>query len=563
MDSQDVDDPMLTRVSTLSNLLLTSYGSLLSSGRVSGSVDEALAESTKAHAATFALRTATLELLGMCSSLRTEAALAEVSQGSALSRGVWVDVDAAKVSHWLHPQPPVSALTFAAFKDFEQCQSATVVVDGGSRPTLFIKRASVAWLRASGGTEKTPEAWAVSTTSFATEVAFFKALQQQQQLQGASSSGSPITTHWEGLQRAGAPCVQCVHAEEEAGGVFTTVLHHLSPQSFCEVGRCGRGRAESVLGWLGAFHAYWWGRPPKLGPCSNSHQHPQPGGWWRAHTRPNLDYAATIPPTFASHCTALPAFQPLNTPRNHALIKALARHARRLHGEAAALPPITLLHGDVKTSNAFFPKQRDGEGGEGGEGGGEGEEGGGGGHEKSASAGSGLSSSSPPPTLFDFQWCGVGSSGLGDVAYFLAGGVEGQEVMRPGGVEHFLGVYRRALVGGLEARGLLGGSGGSGGAGSKAGSAASASASATTAMDTTSTSTSPEAISNAFDMELVLYYSTALPYLLTGLTPGVMERNRAKYGWLTHEQEEPVLAWLTGRVLKVLDGWEREGRLPM
>jgi len=113
------------------------------------------------------------------------------------------------------------------------------------------------------------------------------------------------------------------------------------------------------------------------------------------------------------------------------------------------------------------------------------------------------------------------------VAYFLVGGVEKQDILTPGSIDGFLTVYRSALLKGLAARGLDVGVKGS-----------------------------PECIREDFERELVLYFSTALPCLLSGLTPEKLAKNKEKYGWLTHEQEESVLQWLTQYVLRILERWD-------
>jgi hypothetical protein len=242
----------------------------------------------------------------------------------------------------------------------------------------------------------------------------------------------------------------------------------------------------AVLQWLAAFHGYWWGRPLQ-GLF-------QPGGWWRKELKPTVDFAQ-LPNVFASHMAAFPALATtLDTPDNRALMQALPGLCQALHDGEARAPHITLIHGDVKASNVFFPLPA----------------------APTAPAG--------PPVFFDFQWVGSASSGLADVAYFIAGGVEPGEVLG-GGCTALLRAYHAALCGALGARGIRAGE---------------------------EPLASWESCVAAFERELVIYYSVAAPYLLAGLTPRGMEENRTKYGWLQHEMNETMLWWLTSSVLAAL-----------
>jgi hypothetical protein len=135
---------------------------------------------------------------------------------------------------------------------------------------------------------------------------------------------------------------------------------------------------------------------------------------------------------------------------------------------------------------------------------------------------------------FDFQWCGSAATGMADVAYFLCGGVEPGEVLEAG-CEALLRVYHEALSSALRARGL--------------------------AAEAAPAAAGWEATLQAFDRELVTYYTVAAPYLLAGLTPAALPGNRKRYGWLTHEQEEAALWWLTSAVLEALKKWEAAGRV--
>ena len=55
----------------------------------------------------------------------------------------------------------------------------------------------------------------------------------------------------------------------------------------------------------------------------------------------------------------------------------------------------------------------------------------------------------------------------------------------------------------------------------------------------------------AYDAETVDYVTTALPYLLSDLTPSSMRANEAKLGWLTHEYDAASLRRLVERALEL------------
>jgi len=49
-------------------------------------------------------------------------------------------------------------------------------------------------------------------------------------------------------------------------------------------------------------------------------------------------------------------------------------------------------------------------------------------------------------------------------------------------------------------------------------------------------------------LEVLDYGKTALPYLLAGITPAKAAENASRYGWLTHESDPRVMAWMCERV---------------
>lgn len=50
-------------------------------------------------------------------------------------------------------------------------------------------------------------------------------------------------------------------------------------------------------------------------------------------------------------------------------------------------------------------------------------------------------------------------------------------------------------------------------------------------------------------LETLAYFITALPQLLDGLTPELCVENDGKFGWLTHEMDARVVAWMCRRAL--------------
>ena len=498
-------------VDRLFTMLLSSYSSLLMSGHsYMHNSAEAGVEAARSSVASSALHTAVAGLLGQCSALRMQSCMYEgLGEGEAVLQqaqqaqqlDVWAGITPAYLTSLL--PAAVSAVTLSHSRTLEQSCTCVALVswEEGGAPLpaampalprhLFLKRASPSLLARAGGSaqqQHSAASLALHEQSFRNEQALQRAL--------AGEGGR----HHAALCAAGAPVPRCLAVAEEQG-VFTSIVEHLEarPQhpsaAYQEVAVCDRAHAHAVLRWLAAFHAYWWGRPPPPG----LHH---PGGWWRRACKPEVDFGA-IPRVFEGHCAAFASMgATLDTPGHRRLMQALPGQCEAMHARAASAQPNTLLHGDVKTSNAFFAKAR-------------------------GKAGSGAAA--PPnapgvPTLFDFQWCGSAGDGLADVAYFVAGGVAAGEVLQGGWLE-LLRVYHQALLQGLAARGVqLEGLPVAGWEGCRA----------------------------AFERELVVYYTLAAPYLLDGLTPGAMEGNRRKYGWLTHEMEEPMLWWLTSTVLEAL-----------
>jgi hypothetical protein len=395
---------------------------------------------------------------------------------------VFSDVGVAQARAWLR-DPALTTASVERERRLEQSVVAELVcahADGASL-RCFLKRSCEAWVPGSGA-------------SFAAEAAFLSAL------------GAGECTVWAALRDGGAPTPRPLHAEVRFDGVVTLAMELLDPDAFAEVGAPGgaagaalgapRAEAAALLAWLARFHAFWFDKPVPPGVVARG------GGWWKRRAA-GAEAGARLSGVFAAHARAFPSLAALATPRAAALMAALGRALPALREAADATPHRTLLHGDAKTSNCFFPV-----------------------------AGGG------PPVVFDFQWVGGAASGAADLAYFLCGGARCVALGGAGGdaacdalLADYWDEFQRAL------------SGAEGGARGVA------------------PPLTWEALREDFEEELVFYYAAASPALLDPLTPDMMALNRERYGWLLHEQFEGALWWLTRRVLRVLEAWAHAGRI--
>ena len=54
------------------------------------------------------------------------------------------------------------------------------------------------------------------------------------------------------------------------------------------------------------------------------------------------------------------------------------------------------------------------------------------------------------------------------------------------------------------------------------------------------------------DLEFLAYFITALPQLMHGLDVETCRGNEGKYGWLTHEMDPCVVAWMCSKALRIV-----------
>jgi hypothetical protein len=107
--------------------------------------------------------------------------------------------------------------------------------------------------------------------------------------------------------------------------------------------------------------------------------------------------------------------------------------------------------------------------------------------------------------FIDFQWTGPARSGVGDVIYFLVGGVDNDTLAC---YDEMLDVYYTELIKCLDG-----------------------------------VEYTREEFMKDCAFEYLDYFKTAIPQLHKGLCPELCKENASKYGWLTHEFDEEAVAW--------------------
>lgn len=424
----------------------------------------------------------------------------------------------------------VASVDIINARELEQSNVATLAVTiepenaaESSILLLLLKRTSIAWLQRRF--DKSTEKWAINLQSFQNELHFYA----HADAGALSAAGCTVPrVFFTQVAHADAPTAATCTAEAAVGGrlrgdsddnpsfgdIFTAIVEYLPVgDSFCEHRNYDLQQTMQALAWAAAFHAATWRQHGYAAAAPSSIDNVvdaafpdvlaaglfRPGAWWRKELRPTVKYHA-LPHVFRFHCEHLPAYADvgLGTDDDHALMSLLARHSDTVHGWARDGRPTCLVHGDFKTSNIFFPAP---------------------GHADKRQL-----------TVIDFQWTGLARSGLCDVAYLLCGGVHhdvfttSEEAL----LRHYHQHFAQCLADrGVDAQAIP----------------------------------SLEQVCEWYEEELVVYYSTAMPYLLADLTPSLCVENSQKYGWLTHEYDERVTAWMSKRVVGILARWRDSGKL--
>jgi hypothetical protein len=271
------------------------------------------------------------------------------------------------------------------------------------------------------------------------------------------------------------------------------------------------------------------------------------GGWWRKSLRPTVDFNK-IPPAFERLRTQFP--HEFNHPRFEncqKLVQKIAEFSktdRFLHLSGSAT---TFILGDVKPTNFFFIKN------------------------------------SMQVSMIDFQWVGPASTGAADVVYLLFGGTQfpnGQSFSNVTGVTSSLSSSSSSSIAitttTTTTATITASSPGSNNSSTTTPSSSSHDESNTIIdmnmfFESCSSivrqakifyleklSSHPwEVDENEFeadwDLQLLDYWSTALPYLLSEITPKIAKKNTLKYGYLAYEEQPRVLAYFAFEALNAMD----------
>lgn len=289
--------------------------------------------------------------------------------------------------------------------------------------------------------------------------------------------------------------------------VYTTICEQLPFEKYTEYRHFDYDQTLSVLQWCAKLHALFHIDIPSSSSSESSLSYTKQlqnglfsaGGWWRKELRPSVKYG-TLYHVFEQHCKDLPSYKrtekyALDTVENHEFVRNLSHdnYIQEIHNSSVHDHPIrTIVHGDLKPSNIFFTKDKP----------------------------------QPIVKVIDWQWTGGASTGAVDLAYLFAGGIR-YDTLNPMSVERekeFLDYYYKEYRQTLQSL----------------------------TSDPKILNYSREQLQNEYERELVIYWTTAMPYLLNDLTLSVCQENAQKYGWLTHEEDDRMTAWLTWRAITIL-----------
>lgn len=285
---------------------------------------------------------------------------------------------------------------------------------------------------------------------------------------------------------------------------FALALDLLEEPAYYQLHTFDAAHTEAALRYAARFHAAFWenyhphgtGGAAQLPAATSARLKDalfEPGCWWRKHLRPGVSFNR-VPTIFLQLAAAFPESFGAPSAADVVAMEAIAEGVDTITAACQRSRRRTLVHGDFKTSNLFFARH-------------------------SPTATSAVAIQIPAPSAndvasIDFQWAGSAGSGLGDVVYLIAGGLDAPHLSAH--VPALLAAYYTELRERLPKAVVY----------------------------------SWEDCSEDYDWELLDYAKTALPHLLDGLSPALLVKNRRKYGWLTHEYDAAATAWLCREAIR-------------
>lgn len=455
---------------------------------------------------------------------------------------------------------------------------------------VFHKCISLPALRARW--KKSDAKWRINLASFESEISFYSRLLHNPAARGSLLQSGIWVPRPLAIESPG-------ESVPEFERIFHLVLELIPTDRWKELSELDFPHAAVLLHGLAGFHAAHWVADASS-PVSGSRF--ARGGWWRPELRPGLVYEnapavyralrAAFPADFAAHdeVAVAASVARLVSPEGLAWLR---EQTWPQPGDSGGC---TLLHGDCKTSNILFPPgssaavaaaatTADF-------------------HPAAAalqtletpSSGEALPPA-PAPSLamIDFQWSAAGRTGCADVAYAMcgavhwealaggaaeaphgcppdasdAGGAAGDELKRCSdsdsefsclsglmpGEAALLRQYFTCVRAALAARNEKFGCAASVAAVAEDACGGAGSAAAATAPSCVSTIAVPDVATlwRQYRCEFALYVATALPHLMTGMTPELAEENKLKYGFLTHERDPRIMAWMCERAAQFVN----------
>jgi hypothetical protein len=425
---------------------------------------------------------------------------------------------------------------------------------------------------------KTDLKWKISVLSFENEFNFYQAYRQLTN-NDSSSQGEKLPP-----LRIPQPIVLfhsnlSLQSGDYFDRLYVWVLEYLHHDQFQQFHELSLPQAQQALTFFAQFHAYFWHSPsspknnPQLtgddsnqtnatvetqssGPLDYLRVFPH-GAWWRKSLRPAVRYE-TISSVFEallSQAYSVPAFEwalkvssstsssssssrPLDLEEARRRVHWLQENVDRVAQFTLQQPRRTLVHGDGKTSNLFFPSM---------------------GNTNSEAVESSIA-------VIDFQWCGEAGSGLADVVYLLFGATTFRSVEFPASlsVDHplewqsaiediirygrqmesqLLSHYHHSLNRFLRSSETSSDNNNNHNSCRKEG--------AKEASPDLEGYSAAELASD-FRWEVAEFFQTALPQLLAGMDGEVAKGNQGRYGWLTLESDLSASLWLCVRSLELI-----------